>query len=118
MKVILPIAYYHPEQCAGLYIIDDIMQQAAKNGINSMMFVPTPTRNVPEGASWTKDETKEDGMIHIHRVAMYGEGKNPFHTPQYFLLNLAIGGQHGGEPAPEKYPLRYEIDYIRFYQDK
>ena len=48
----------------------------------------------------------------------YGEGKNPFHTPQYFLLNLAIGGQHGGEPAPEKYPLRYEIDYIRFYQDK
>lgn len=48
----------------------------------------------------------------------YGEGKNPFHTPQYFLLNLAIGGQHGGEPAPDKYPLRYEIDYIRFYQDK
>lgn len=48
----------------------------------------------------------------------YGEGKNPFHTPQYFLLNLAIGGQHGGDPAPEKYPLRYEIDYIRFYQDK
>ena len=48
----------------------------------------------------------------------YGEGKNPFHTPQYFLLNLAIGGQHGGNPAPEKYPLRYEIDYIRFYQDK
>lgn len=48
----------------------------------------------------------------------YGEGKNPFHTPQYFLLNLAIGGQHGGKPAPEKYPLRYEIDYIRFYQDK
>lgn len=46
----------------------------------------------------------------------YGEGKNPFHTPQYFLLNLAIGGQHGGTPAPEKYPIRYEIDYIRFYQ--
>lgn len=48
----------------------------------------------------------------------YGDNKNPFHTPQYFLLNLAIGGQHGGEPVPEKYPLRYEIDYIRFYQDK
>ncbi|MBR5841774.1 MAG: glycoside hydrolase family 16 protein [Bacteroidaceae bacterium] len=46
----------------------------------------------------------------------YGEHKNPFHTPHYFLLNLAIGGQHGGLPAPEKYPIRYEIDYIRFYQ--
>ena len=78
MKIILPIAYYHPEQCAGLYIVDDVMKQAAKNGINSMMFVPTPTRNVPKEAIWEKDETSEDGMIHIHRFSMYGEGKNPF----------------------------------------
>lgn len=77
MKLILPIAYYHPEQCAGLYIIDDIMKQSAKNDISSMLIVPTPTRNVPNGASWVKDETSEDGMIHIHRFAMYGEGKNP-----------------------------------------
>ena len=77
MRLILPIAYYHPEQCAGLYIIDDIMKQAAKNDINSMLLVPSPTRNVPEHAKWTKDEYCQDGMIHIHRFAMYGEGKNP-----------------------------------------
>ena len=77
MRLILPIAYYYPEQCAGLYIIDDVMHQAARNGINTMMFVPTPTRNVSKEAVWEKDESHEDGKIHIHRFAMYGEGKNP-----------------------------------------
>ena len=31
-------------------------------------------------------------------------------------LYLSICGEHGGDPASEKYPIRYEIDYIRFYQ--
>ena len=48
MKLLIPFSYYFPEQCAGLYIVDDVMKQAAKNGVNSMMFVPTPTRNVPK----------------------------------------------------------------------
>ena len=77
MKLLIPFSYYFPEQCAGLYIVDDVMKQAAKNGISSMMFVPTPTRNVPSSASWVKDEISEEGMIHIHRFSMYGEGKNP-----------------------------------------
>lgn len=90
MKLILPIAYYYPEQCAGLYIIDDIMHQAAKNGINSMMFVPTPTRNVPKNTSWVKDETKDGDMIHIHRFAMYGEGRNPLlRAFRYCLCEVA-----------------------------
>ena len=77
MKLLIPFSYYFPEQCAGLYIVGDVMKQTANNGINSMMFVPTPTRNVPKDATWQKDEIQEDGMIHIHRFAMYGEGKNP-----------------------------------------
>ena len=84
-----------PGDHARLYIVDDVMKQAAKNGVNSEMYVPTPTRNVPEGATWTKDEIREDGMIHIHRFAMYGEGKNPilralrycFCEIAYFHLN-------------------------------
>ena len=62
------------------------------------------------------DELLNDIDLSTTVNGTYGEGKNPFHTPQYFLLNLAIGGQHGGPPLPEKYPIRYEIDYIRFYQ--
>ena len=77
MKLLIPFSYYFPEQCAGLYIIDDVMKQAARNDINTMLLVPSPTRNVPANAKWTKDEYCQDGMIHIHRFSMYDEGKNP-----------------------------------------
>ncbi|MGV3557212.1 glycoside hydrolase family 16 protein [Larkinella arboricola] len=45
-----------------------------------------------------------------------GTGKNPFHQPHYLLLNLAIGGQNGGDPAATKFPARFEVDYVRVYQ--
>ncbi len=42
--------------------------------------------------------------------------KHPFRQPHYLLLNLAIGGQNGGNPAHTRFPTRYEIDYVRVYQ--
>jgi beta-glucanase (GH16 family) len=48
-----------------------------------------------------------------------GELKNPFReTEHYFLLNLAIGGQNGGDPSGTDFPTRYEVDYVRIYQQK
>jgi len=44
--------------------------------------------------------------------------KNPFQQPHYMLLNLAIGGNAGGDPSKTKFPSRYEIDYVRVYQKK
>jgi beta-glucanase (GH16 family) len=44
------------------------------------------------------------------------EGKNPFHQPQYLLLNLAIGGASGGDPSATAFPARFEVDYVRVYQ--
>ena len=46
------------------------------------------------------------------------DGSNPFHQPHYILLNLAIGGQNGGDPSNTRFPTRYEIDYVRVYQRK
>ena len=43
--------------------------------------------------------------------------ENPFHQPQYLLLNLAIGGNRGGAPSKTEFPTQYEIDYVRVYQD-
>ena len=43
------------------------------------------------------------------------DGSNPFAKPHYILLNLAIGG-HGGDPEKTKFPMRYEVDYVRVYQ--
>jgi beta-glucanase (GH16 family) len=45
-----------------------------------------------------------------------GPGINPFMQPHYMLLNLAIGGQNGGDPANTAFPNRFEIDYVRVYQ--
>ncbi len=41
---------------------------------------------------------------------------NPFHSPVYFILNQAIGGDSGGDPSHTKFPVRYEIDWVRVYQ--
>ena len=77
MRILIPFSYYHPEQCAGLFVIDDMTEEAAKQGISSLITVPTPTRNVEPGAKWGRNETLRDGMVQIHRFHMYGEGKNP-----------------------------------------
>jgi beta-glucanase (GH16 family) len=45
-----------------------------------------------------------------------GSQFNPFMQPHYLLLNLAIGGDNGGDPSSTKFPKRFEIDYVRVYQ--
>lgn len=77
MKILIPFSYYHPEQCAGLFVVDDMTADAARQGIESVITVPTPTRNVAPGAKWDRDETLCDGKVLVHRFRMYGEGKNP-----------------------------------------
>lgn len=47
-----------------------------------------------------------------------GNYENPFTKPMYILLNLAIGGDNGGEIDIDAFPMRYEIDYVRVYQRK
>jgi beta-glucanase (GH16 family) len=42
--------------------------------------------------------------------------ENPFHGPAYILINQAMGGQHGGDPAKTALPLRYEVDWVRVWQ--
>ncbi|MDO3695166.1 glycoside hydrolase family 16 protein [Wenyingzhuangia sp. chi5] len=42
--------------------------------------------------------------------------KNPFHKPQYLLLNLAVGGLNGGDISNTHFPAQYVIDYVRVYQ--
>ena len=45
-----------------------------------------------------------------------GSGSNPMRQPHYVLLNLALGGDHGGEILRDALPMKYEIDYVRIYQ--
>ena len=77
MKVIFPFSYYYPEQCAGIFVVDDLMHRLAAEGDESMIYVPTPTRNVREGVEWKRKEVLCDGKMVVKRFHMYGEGKNP-----------------------------------------
>jgi beta-glucanase (GH16 family) len=45
------------------------------------------------------------------------DGFNPFLQPHYILLNLALGG-NGGDPSGSKFPIKYEVDYVRVYQNR
>ncbi len=42
----------------------------------------------------------------------------PYHRPQYLILNLAIGGDWGGQHGIDDaiFPARFLIDYVRVYQ--
>jgi beta-glucanase (GH16 family) len=44
------------------------------------------------------------------------DGTSPFKQKAYLLVNLAIGGQNGGDPSTTSFPQRYEIDYLRVFQ--
>lgn len=44
-----------------------------------------------------------------------GAGVNPFRTPIFLLLNLAMGST-GGKIDEQTLPMRFEVDYVRVYQ--
>jgi len=44
--------------------------------------------------------------------------RNPFRQPHYIILNLAIGGKAGGDPSNTKFPVRFEVDYVRIYKQQ
>ena len=52
------------------------------------------------------------------RNGSIGNYENPFDKPQYILLNLAMGGDNGGEIDDLSLPMRYEVDYVRCYQKR
>ncbi len=43
-------------------------------------------------------------------------GINPFNEKHYMLLNMAVGGDNGGDPSGTAFPGIYKIDYVRVYQ--
>lgn len=44
------------------------------------------------------------------------DGTSPFKQKVYMLVNLALGGVNGGDPAGTAFPQKYEVDWIRVFQ--
>lgn len=64
-------------------------------------------------------DDEEVGRVNI-ADANYPNGDNPLRTPCYIIINTAIGG-HGTWPEmadPKDYPVKFEIDYVRYYTKK
>jgi beta-glucanase (GH16 family) len=75
---------------------------------------------------WTMDWDEKkidlllDGKLVNHLDLAEAESAdrgNPFHRPVYLILNQAIGGTCGGDPSRTQFPVRYEIDWVRVYQN-
>jgi beta-glucanase (GH16 family) len=59
----------------------------------------------------------DDALLNTFNVNDATVGSyNPFRTSIWMFVNLAIGGNNGGDPSGTAFPLRYYVDYIRVYQ--
>jgi len=71
-------------------------------------------------AEWTPEriEISVDGKKYNSFDVSKAEndGQNPFHKPQYLILNLALGGSWGGPIDDSIFPQRMVVDYVRVYQ--
>ncbi len=68
---------------------------------------------------WTAQELRFgiDGRVHfVYTNAGTGKDQWPFDTPQFMILNIAVGGDLGGAVDDTVFPLRMEIDHVRVYQ--
>ena len=70
---------------------------------------------------WTAEQMRfyVDGNLHL---TFKNEGKGydtwPFDAPFYLKLNLAWGGNMGGETDLNALPATYEVDYVRVFKKK
>jgi len=68
---------------------------------------------------WTPQEVRFgiDGQVHAAYPNLgKGSAQWPFDKPQFLILNLAIGGDLGGEIDDRIFPIGYEVEFVRVYQ--
>jgi len=74
---------------------------------------------------WRMDWDDQNINLYLDDTLMNGvplstmlnsDGSSPFKQKVYMLVNLAIGGDNGGDPSATTFPVKYEVDYIRVFQ--
>jgi len=71
--------------------------------------------------TWTAQQLKigvDDRVYYQYSNDGSGNAEWPFDSPQYLLLNIAVGGDWGGRLGVDDsiFPIRMDIDYVRVYQ--
>lgn len=72
---------------------------------------------------WTKDKIDfllDNKVYHSFANEHKTEAEWPFDSPEYIILNLAIGGNWGGKMGIDDaiFPVSMLVDYVRVYQKK
>ncbi len=72
---------------------------------------------------WTRDTIRiyvDDRLLNEIKVAeaRNPDGFLPFRQPHYMILNLARGGDNGGPLGDTELPARFEVDWVRVYQER
>lgn len=57
-----------------------------------------------------------DSSIAEVRNARFRSVSNPFRQLHYLLVNLALGGDNGGDVTAIRFPVQMLVDYVRVYQ--
>jgi len=60
----------------------------------------------------------DDTLMNTAKLAdmLNADGKSPFMQKAYMIVNLALGGTNGGDPAGTSFPQTYQIDYLRVFE--
>lgn len=89
------------------------------------IYVPTISSEFHEfSVEWTDNSLRWflDGEQYFEILREEGDGTAewPFDHPYHVILNLAVGGDWGGQKGVknEDFPTRYEIDWVRVWQQK
>ncbi len=78
------------------------------------------------GVLWSEDKIQiylddvSNVQLTLDRPKQVKQETWPFDKPHYFLLNVAVGGDWGGQQGVDDkiFPATMEIDYVRVYQKK
>ncbi len=74
------------------------------------------------GMKWTENDITffVDGRSVCHYSPTEKNDKTwPFYLPEYFILNIAVGGNWGGPDVNNAiFPVKMDVDWIKVYQKK
>ena len=88
------------------------------SGDNDGYLVKDRTQYHTYAMEWTEEYIKTfvDDIEVFYMKINTGNGKEAFQKEQYFLLNVAVGGQWPGYNIGDEFPQTMSVDYLRVYQ--
>lgn len=90
MNVLRLLAYYQPEQTAGIHLISELSEGLTAAGMRVITYTPDPTRGIPaeirQEYKKRREETLHEGREIVHRFPMFSEGSNPIQRALRYLM--------------------------------